>query len=48
MKANLAQNEPQRLKEWDKLDIYNHLQEKTKDSPKKVQDPLPWPLKKIV
>ena len=26
MKANLNQNEPQRLKKWDKLNLYKHLQ----------------------
>ncbi len=32
MKANLSQNEPQRLKKWKSVDIYNFLQEKTKES----------------
>ena len=33
MKANLGQNEPQRLKKWDKLKLYDWLQEKTNDAP---------------
>ncbi len=33
MKANLSQNEPLRLKKWDKLNLYDHLQLQRKDAP---------------
>ncbi|SHO45560.1 isoleucine--tRNA ligase [Desulfopila aestuarii] len=33
MKANLAQNEPNYLKRWDKEDLYEMLQESAKDKP---------------
>lgn len=34
MKANLGQNEPLRLKKWDKLNLYEWLQTKTESLPK--------------
>ena len=33
MKANLSQNEPMRLKKWEKESMYDSLQAKTKSNP---------------
>ena len=34
MKANLAQKEPEILKFWEKINLYDALQEQNKDKPK--------------